>query len=109
MDKIEYSRSVTLKLPDGCFITGKGDTIAQVEQALGEDRILHDNLENNTTAPSTTPQVHVEEPVEEEPKEYWVNIVKKESPNKGRHFKSEKGTGKFLGWTDEPLTTNYKE
>lgn len=36
--------------------------------------------------------------------DYWVNLVKKEGPNKGKHFKTCKKCGNFLGWTEEPLT-----
>jgi len=38
--------------------------------------------------------------------DYWVNLVKKEGENKGRHFKvcKNKDCGEFLGFTTEPLS-----
>lgn len=41
---------------------------------------------------------------------YYVNQVKKEGENQGRHFKTCKKCKKFLGFTQEELTTwNPKE
>ena len=52
-----------------------------------------------------------DKPINEElegPKEgeepYLVLEVKKEGPNKGRHFKTGITSKEFLGWTDEPLS-----
>lgn len=55
-----------------------------------------------TSPSSSTNMVEEQEPSEHEA--YWVRLVKKEGSNQGKHFRIGKTSGKFMGFTDEPLS-----
>jgi len=82
----------------------------EVETMLGdgteEQPPMPTNEELSDLKTSTEPvdQHNIPKKLTCEHENYWVNIVKKEGPNKGKHFKSCKDCKTFIEFTDEALT-----
>ena len=80
----------------------RGDEIDQVVLDLEEAKSKL--FGKKTYVEPVVSQTPSEEEVDEDTEDYWVREVKKEGPNKGKHFKVGKDSGKFMGWTTKPLT-----